>query len=128
MVEPGEILVVTPGNDLPLHAARGAVTEAIRAACAAGARGLVVDFQHWSGQQNPSLALRIDSVFEWASVASATPGMVVALVMPPQMVDPGKIGFVIARRLGFTFDVFGSVDDARAWVASELPAGDAARD
>ena len=113
---------------MPLHAARGAVTEANRAACAAGARGLVIDFHRWRGHENPSLALRIDSVFEWAQVAAGMPGMAVALVMPPQMVDPGKIGFVIARRLGFTFDVFGDVDEARDWVESELSAGRYERD
>lgn len=121
MVEPAGIVVLRPGDDLPLHAARASVTAAIHNASADGTRGLVLDFQHWSGRENPSLAARIDSVFEWAAAAAATPGLVVALVMPPQMVDPGKIGFVIARRLGFTFDVFGSVDEATAWVASELP-------
>lgn len=113
------IVHVTPGNDLPLHAARAAVTEIVRRTCAEGGRKLLVDFRDWTGTENPSLALRIDSVFEWSAAASGVPGFAMALVMPPQMVDPGKIGFIIGRRLGFDFDVFGDVDDARAWLESD---------
>ncbi|WP_133500419.1 hypothetical protein [Cognatilysobacter terrigena] len=115
-----DLAYVAPGNDLPLHAARAAVTASIRDAIAAGRRALLVDFHAWSGNENPSLALRIDSVFEWAAAAEAMPGFVMALVMPPQLVDPGRIGFIIGRRLSFDFDVFGAVDDAMAWIEAEL--------
>lgn len=110
---------IAHGNNLPLHAGRAAVTAAVAAACDAGVRKLLVDFHDWSGYQPPSLALRIDSVFEWAEAAKRAPGFAMALVMPPEMIDPGKIGFVIVCWLGFNFDVFGSVDDARAWLEGE---------
>ena len=121
MTEPPseEILRVAPGNELPLHVARAAVTAAIRDACAAGVRKLLVDFHDWRGTERPSLALRIDSVFEWSAAAASAPGFVLALVMPPNLVDPGKIGFIIGRRIGFNFDVFGSVDEAAAWLEAE---------
>jgi hypothetical protein len=121
MTEPPseQVMRVAPGDDLPLHAARAAVTAAIQSACAAGVRKLLVDFHGWRGTERPSLALRIDSVFEWSAAAAASPGFVLALVMPPQLVDPGKIGFIIGRRIGFNFDVFGSVDDAEAWLDAE---------
>lgn len=123
MPEPraSDIVQVAPGDDLPLHAARAAVTAAIVETCAAGGRRLLVDFHGWRGPENPSLALRIDSVFEWAAAAASAPGFAMALVMPPQLVDPGKIGFIIGRRLGFEFDVFGAVDDALAWLESVAP-------
>ncbi|AXK72939.1 hypothetical protein DWG18_12065 [Lysobacter sp. TY2-98] len=113
---------VAPGNDLPLHTARAAVTDAIRIACASGRRGLLADFHGWNGGENPSLALRIDSIFEWASAAEASPGFVVALVIPLAFVDPGRIGFIIGRRLSFNFDVFGDVGDAITWMDAELAA------
>ncbi|WP_407910152.1 hypothetical protein [Lysobacter claricitrinus] len=115
-------LYVRPGSDLPLHAARAATTAAIDDACAAGKRGVLVDFHEWHGVERPSLALRIDSVFEWAAAAEKVQGFVMALVMPPQLVDPGRIGFIIGRRLGFNFDVFGALDEARAWIETELAA------
>lgn len=117
-----DIVHVAPGDDLPLHAARAAVTALVRETCAAGGRRLLVDFHGWRGTENPSLALRIDSVFEWAAAAASAPGFAMALVMPPALVDPGKIGFIIGRRLGFDFDVFGDVDDARAWLMSAADA------
>ena len=121
MTEPSseEIRRIAPGDDLPLHAARAAVTAAVRQACDDGVRKLLVDFHGWRGSEHPSLALRIDSVFEWSAAAAGTPGFVMALVMPPGLVDPGKIGFIIGRRIGFNFDVFGSVEDAEAWLESE---------
>jgi hypothetical protein len=116
---PADLMRIAPGDDLPLHAARAAVTAAIGAAHAAGARKLLVDFHGWRGVERPSLALRIDSVFEWSAAAAASPGFVMALVMPPALVDPGRIGFIIGRRLGFNFDVFGDVDEALDWLANE---------
>ncbi|MGY3266705.1 hypothetical protein [Lysobacter sp. HA35] len=124
-VMPGDLVRIAPGNDLPLHAARAAVTAAIRETCEAGGRKLLVDFVNWRGNENPSLSLRIDSVFEWAAAAESAPGFVMALVMPPHLVDPGRIGFIIGRRIGFNFDVFGDVDEAIAWIEAEalsLPA------
>lgn len=115
------ILRIAPGDELPLHAARAATTAAIHRALASGVHRLLVDFHAWRGSERPSLALRIDAVFEWSRAAASDPGFVMALVMPPELVDPGKIGFIIGRRLGFHFDVFGSVEDAEAWLASERP-------
>jgi hypothetical protein len=126
MIDPAapELMRVAPGDDLPLHAARAAVTAAIRAALDAGARRLLVDFHAWRGSEVPSLALRIDSVFEWAAAAESAPGFRMALVMPPHLVDPGRIGAIVGTRAGFDFDVFGRVDDALAWldgIAPSLP-------
>lgn len=117
-----DIVRVAPGDDLPLHRARAAVTAAIHATLDAGGRRLLVDFHGWRGDERPSLALRIDSVFEWAAAAASTPGFRMALVMPPHLVDPGRIGFIVGRRAGFDFDVFGDVGDALAWLAADAPA------
>jgi hypothetical protein len=123
MIDPElhEIVRIAPGDDLPLHAARRAVTEAIHAALDAGARRLLVDFHGWRGDEVPSLALRIDSVFEWAAAAEGAPGFSMALVMPPRLVDPGRIGAIVGSRAGFDFDVFGNLDDAIAWLHGVAP-------
>ena len=115
------LMHIAPGDDLPLHAARGAVTAAIRTAIDAGARRLLVDFHAWRGHEVPTLALRIDSVLEWAAAAESAPGFRVALVMPPHMVDPGRIGAIVGTRAGFDFDVFGQLDDALAWLDGVAP-------
>lgn len=116
------IVHIAPGRDLPLHAARAVVTEAVRAACARGARALLADFHDWDAGPSPSLAMRIDSTKEWAAAAAPAPGFAMALVMPPSMVDPGRIGPILGRGLGFNFNVCGSVDEARAWLEGELAA------
>jgi hypothetical protein len=118
---------IAPGDDLPLHAARAVVTAAVRDACAAGARGLLADFHGWRAGSSPSLAMRIDSTKEWAAAAASVPGFTMALVMPPDMVDPGRIGPILGRRLGFNFDVFGSPGEALSWLAVELAAARARR-
>lgn len=122
MPEPEGLVRIAPGNDLPLHVAREQVTRAIRQACADGARGLLADFHDWAAGPSPSLAMRIDSTKEWAAAAASVPGFALALVMPPAMVDPGRIGAIIGTRLGFRFDVFGNVDDALDWLRAELEA------
>lgn len=119
---PDGVLRIAPGPDMPLHAARAAVTAALHRACAEGARGLLADFHDWRGGASPSLALRIDSTKEWAAAAAGVPGFALALVMPPAMVDPGRIGPILGLQLGFVFDVFGSVDEAHAWLRAELAA------
>jgi len=116
-----DVLRIAPGADLPLHAARAATTAAIHTALHAGARRLLVDFHDWQGTEMPSLALRIDSVFEWAAAAQSAPGFRMALVMPPALVDPGRIGAIVGRRVSFDFDVFGDVDDALAWLEDVAP-------
>lgn len=116
------ILEVAPGRDLPLHVAQAAVTAAVREACARGMRGVLVDFHDWSGGRSPSLAMRIGSTKEWAAIAAPIPGFAMVLVMPPAMVDPGRIGPVLGRGLGFNFNVCGSVDEARDWLADEVEA------
>ncbi len=124
MPEPGPegLVRIAPGNDLPLHAARERVTVAVREACAAGARGLLADFHDWRAGDSPSLTMRIDSTREWSAAAASVPGFALALVMPPAMVDPGRIGPVLGSRLGFNFNVFGDVDEALAWLGAELEA------
>lgn len=122
-----DFVYIAPGRDLPLHAARAVVTDAVRDACANGSRGLLADFHDWNAGQSPSLAMRIDSTKEWASAAAPVPDFAMALVMPPQMVDPGRIGPILGRGLGFNFNVCGSVDEARAWLADELAAARARR-
>ncbi|TCZ87206.1 hypothetical protein [Lysobacter sp. N42] len=119
---PDGLVRIAPGNELPLHVARERVTAAVRQACASGARGLLADFHDWRGGQSPSLAMRIDSTKEWAAAAASVPGFALALVMPPEMVDPGRIGPILGSRLGFRFDVFGDVDEALAWLTGELEA------
>lgn len=124
MPEPGPdgLVRIAPGNDLPLHVARERVTLAVRQACASGARALLADFHDWHAGESPSLAMRIDSTKEWAAAAAGVPGFALALVMPPAMVDPGRIGPILGSRLGFNFDVFGDVDEALAWLATQLDA------
>jgi hypothetical protein len=83
-------------------------------------RGVLVDFHDWAGGGSPSLAMRIESTKEWAAIAASDPAFAMVLVMPPAMVDPGRIGPILGRGLGFNFNVCGSVDEARAWLAGEL--------
>lgn len=102
-------------RDLPMGVARAEVTKAIRAACSRGASGLLVDLHNWDGGPSPSIGLRIDVTLEWAEAATV-PGFAMAVVLPPDKMDPGRIGPILARGRGFNFHVCDSLDEARAWL------------
>lgn len=115
------LVYIAPGRDRPQDDARSVITTAIKEASARGAAGLLVDLHDWAAGPSPSLAMRIDATREWA--AAARPGFAVAIALPPDKIDPGRIGPILARGLGFHFNVCGSIEEARAWLEGELAAG-----
>lgn len=114
---PAPIHRVVLDGTLPLRAARAAATEVLLAARADGTRKLLIEFQHWQGDEPLSLAFRLDSIHEWAR--AAPPGAAVAMVLPAQLVDPERIGSIIAQRMGFNCNAFESVEEALAWLEHE---------
>jgi hypothetical protein len=91
-----------------------AVTAAIAAARAEGARKLLVDLRATDGMVPPTLAQRDMLVTMWARAAAGE--VVVAVVAPPSLLDAERFGEMIAAAAGMLAEGFDDMDAARAWL------------
>jgi len=91
-----------------------AVTAAIAAARAEGARKLLVDLRATDGMVPPTLAQRDMLVTMWARAAAGE--VVVAVVAPPSLLDAERVGEMIAAAAGMLAEGFDDMDAARAWL------------
>lgn len=67
-----------------------------------------------TGFRSPSLARRVEMIREWAGIVGDQ--ICVALVCPPEFIDPQKFGITVARRFGMTANVFTDEETALAWL------------
>lgn len=79
-----------------------------------GIRALVVDVRETAGLANPTVSQKYWYTQEWAKAAGRD--VAVALVAPPAMIDPTKIGVTMAVNAGLRSDVFDNIEDAVAWL------------
>lgn len=77
---------------------------------------LLVSVYGFTGVQAPSVFARYDLAVKWARSAGSQ--LRVALVTPAQLIDPEKIGVLMAQNRGVTGDVFTSEAAAIAWLDS----------
>jgi hypothetical protein len=90
------------------------VAEAMVIARDSGCVDLLVSVYGFTGVQPPSVFARYDLAVKWAR--SAGPKLRVAVVAPPELIDPEKIGVLMAQNRGATGDVFTSEAAAIAWL------------
>lgn len=90
------------------------VADAMQAARALGLVDLLVNTQHLSGFSAPSIFARYELAVKWAKSAGGT--LRVALVSRPELIDPEKIGVLMARNRGVSGDVFTSETAAISWL------------
>lgn len=90
------------------------VTSAIAFAQEQHIEKLLVVTCELTGFKSPSLVDRYDIIQAWAKAS----GLVVrvALVAPPEMIDPQRFGVTVAANRGFIANIFASEDEALAWL------------
>jgi hypothetical protein len=96
------------------------VTAGIAAARARGTRCLLLDLRPIAGVAAPTLARRDAMVTEWARAAAGD--VVIAVVAPPELLDPERFGEMIAAAAGLRAQGFVDADAARAWLQGQAVA------
>jgi hypothetical protein len=110
-----ELAVFRLGDVAGLRDGIAAVGAAIGAARAAGATRLLVDLRSLTGVAPPGLGQRYAFATDWARAAQGA--LSLAILAPPELVDPGRFGVLIAHGAGLDGDVFDDEAGARAWLA-----------
>jgi hypothetical protein len=90
------------------------VAEAMRLARSLGLSDLLVNTTGFTGFPAPSIFARHTLAVKWAE--SAGSGLIVAMVARPELIDPEKIGVLMAQNRGATGDVFATEAAALAWL------------
>jgi hypothetical protein len=80
---------------------------------------MLVDVRALAGTPPPGLGQRYAFATDWARAAQAA--MSVAFLAPPEMVDPGRFGVLVAHGAGLDGDVFEDEAIARAWLGRRPP-------
>ena len=90
------------------------VAEGMRHARALGLQELLVNTNGFTGFSTPSIFARHALAVKWAENAGS--GLVVALVARAEIIDPEKIGVLMAQNRGVMGDVFTNEVAALAWL------------
>ena len=90
------------------------VADAMRHARKLGLSDLLVNTTGFTGFSPPSIFARHALAVKWAE--SAGSGLIVAMVARPELIDPEKIGVLMAQNRGATGDVFATEAAALAWL------------
>jgi len=98
----------------PLAEAAGKVIEAITYAREQQMRNLLIDTTNWTGHESPDTMERFDvaKAFTYAARSAVK----LAMVVRPEMMDPGKFEVTVATNRGLNGNVFDSEKDALAWL------------
>jgi hypothetical protein len=87
--------------------------EAIRVAAEHDVLKLMMVATGVTGLPIPTTWERFALAEEWARVGR---GVKVAVVSPPELIDPTRFGVTVARNRGMVFDVFTTESEALAWL------------
>jgi hypothetical protein len=91
------------------------VAESIRMARALGLTDLLVNTIGFTGFAPPSIFARHALAVKWAEAVGGS-GLHVALVARAEIIDPEKIGVLMAQNRGVSGDVFTNEAAALAWL------------
>ncbi|MEQ1641921.1 MAG: hypothetical protein ABL959_00585 [Pyrinomonadaceae bacterium] len=80
-------------------------------------RGLLVDITAVTGFPTPSTAERFQFATQWSATAAGR--VALAMIAPPEMIDPDKIGVTMANNRGFLCEVFTNEEDAVRWLGGK---------
>ena len=103
-----------PNGTVTFERAVELVAEAMRLARTLGLSDLLVNTTGLTGFAAPSIFARHALAVKWAE--SAGSGLIVAMVARPEIIDPEKIGVLMAQNRGATGDVFSTEAAALAWL------------
>ncbi len=86
--------------------------------CRANAiRALLVDITRVTGFPPPSTAERFQFATQWSATAGGR--LTIAMIAPPEMIDPDKIGVTMANNRGLKSEVFTNEQDAVRWLGGK---------
>jgi FixJ family two-component response regulator len=105
-----------PAGYVSFDEAVALVRAAIAAALRHQVRDLLVDTRELTGFPSPDSFERFLAAIEWAEEARA--GVRLAMVARAEMIDPQKLGVVVALNRGLVSNIFTSEVEARLWLAS----------
>ena len=94
------------------------VAESMRLARERGLVDLLANTHGLTGFATPSTFARYSLAVKWAE--SAGGALRVALVTRPEIIDPQKIGVLMAQNRGVNGDVFTNETDALAWLDARI--------
>jgi hypothetical protein len=103
-----------PNGNVTFERAVDMVAEAMRLARKLGLNDLMVNTTGFTGFGSPSIFARHALAVKWAESAGA--GLIVAMVARPELIDPEKIGVLMAQNRGASGDVFSTEAAALAWL------------
>jgi len=103
-----------PAGAVTFERAVDLVAESMRFSRTLGLNDLLVNTTGFSGFQPPSIFARHALAVKWAE--SAGSALIVAIVARPELIDPEKIGVLMAQNRGASGDVFASEAAALAWL------------
>ena len=103
-----------PKAHLSLPKAVAMISSAIALTRERNIRKMLLVTNGFTGFSSPSLHERYAFVNEWARIAAGA--MCIAIIAPPEWIDPERFGVKVAQNAGLTSDVFTSEDDALAWL------------
>lgn len=108
--------VFRPTGDVSLEDGVRLVTSAIAFAREHQIKKLLVVTTGLTGFKAPSLS---DRYFLFREAARAAQGAVsISLVVRPELIDPERLGMLVAKNAGLRIDVFASEGEALAWLNS----------
>jgi hypothetical protein len=117
----GKRAIYRPVGSVTFERAVDMVAEAMRTARALGLVDLLVNAYGLTGFASPSIFGRHALAVKWAEVVGGS-GLHVAIVVRPELIDPEKIGVVMAQNRGVSGDVFATEAAALAWLDSRTGA------
>jgi hypothetical protein len=103
-----------PVGNVTFERAVEIVGEGMRHARSLGLHDLLVNTTGLTGYPMPSIFARHALAVKWAESAGST--LIVGLVARPELIDPQKIGVLMAQNRGATGDVFHTEAAALAWL------------
>lgn len=103
-----------PVGVMSLDEATAHIDALLRHAREAGLEQLLVDIRALTGYPVPSLVERYLITTRWAGTAAGA--LAVAMLVRPELIDPGKFGVLVARNRGLHCDVFARECEALGWL------------
>lgn len=110
----GDVAEYRPVGEFTYPRLVGLMTTAITQVRELGLRKILIDITAVTGLRPPSLGQRHGMLRDWAVAAQGRVSM--AMVCPPEFIDPYRFGVVVAANFGMTGDVFTQRDEALAWL------------
>ncbi|MFO0960512.1 MAG: hypothetical protein U0800_24270 [Isosphaeraceae bacterium] len=110
--------IYRPVGTVTLDEAVRLVGEAITAARSARIDGLLADITGLTGFDPPDTFQRFRAIEAWVEAAAGR--VCLAVVAPPEMIDPRKFGVTVASNRGMVSNIFADEDEALAWLDALL--------